>query len=86
MKIYSILDDMDTAVGLKLSGINSVILNDKEHIDKKIDEIVQNDQIGILVVSKNIYALGKEKLDNIIEKRKIPLVVVLDGWYKWILV
>lgn len=78
MKIYSILDDMDTAVGLKLSGINSCVLKEQEKVEKKIDEIIQNNQIGILVVSKNVYALGKEKLDDIIEKRKMPLVVVLD--------
>lgn len=78
MKIYSILDDMDTAVGLNLSGIHSIILEDIEQINGKIDEVLENDQVGILVVSKNVYELGKEKLDNIIQKRKTPLVVVLD--------
>lgn len=78
MKIYSILDDIDTAVGLKLSGINSIILENKQNVDEKIDEVLKNEQIGILVVSRNIYTLGKEKLDNIIQKRKTPLIVVLD--------
>lgn len=78
MKIYSIIDDMDTAVGFKLSGINSYVSYKKDEIDSKIDEILKNDQIGILVVSKNVYTLGKDKLNDIIEKRKMPLVVVLD--------
>lgn len=77
MKIYSILDDMDTAVGFNLSGINSIVLEDLDIVNKKIDEVMEDNNVGILVVSKSVYEHGKEKLDNIIEKRKTPLVVVI---------
>lgn len=77
MKIYSILDDMDTAVGFNLSGIHSIVLEDLDIVNKKIDEVMEDNNVGILVVSKNVYEHGKEKLDNIIEKRRTPLVVVI---------
>lgn len=77
MKIYSILDDMDTAVGFNLSGIHSIALEDLDIVNKKIDEVMEDNNVGILVVSKNVYEHGKEKLDNIIEKRRTPLVVVI---------
>lgn len=77
MKIYSILDEIDCAIGLKLAGISSIVLNEKQKIDNKIDEVLKED-IGILVVSKQIYAQSKEKLDEIKVKRKTPLIVVLD--------
>lgn len=78
MKIYSILDEIDCAVGLKLAGISVVVLNEKQKIDSKIDELLKEDDIGILVVSKQVYAQSKEKLDEIKVKRKTPLIVVLD--------
>lgn len=77
MIIYSILDDIDSAVGLKLAGISSIVLNEKEKIDNKIDEVLKQENIGILVVSKQVYEQSKQKIDEIKEKRKTPLVVVI---------
>lgn len=75
MKIFCISDSLETAVGLKLSGVESSILDDKEKIDNKIDDILQNPEIGILVVTDNVYNMSKEKLDEIKEFRRIPLIV-----------
>lgn len=77
MKIYSILDEIDSAVGLKLAGISSIVLNEKEKIDGYIDEILRKEDAGILVVSKQVYTQSKQKLDEIKEKRKTPLIVVI---------
>lgn len=77
MKIYSILDEIDSAVGLKLAGISSIVLNEKEKIDAYIDEILKKEDAGILVVSKQVYTQSKQKLDEIKEKRKTPLIVVM---------
>lgn len=77
MKIYSILDEIDSAVGLKLAGISSIVLNEKEKIDGYIDEILKKEDAGILVVSKRVYTQSKQKLDEIKEKRKTPLIVVI---------
>lgn len=77
MKIYSILDEIDCAVGLKLAGISSIVLSEKEKIDGYIDEILRKDDVGILVVSKQVYTQSKQKLDEIKEKRKTPLIVVI---------
>ena len=42
MKMFCISDDLDIAVGLKLTGIKSVILDEKSKIDEKIDEMTTN--------------------------------------------
>ncbi len=75
MRIFCISDSLETALGLKLSGIECSVLNDKEKIDKKIDDIVENKDIGILVVTDYVYSITKEKLDFIKEFRRIPLIV-----------
>ncbi len=77
MKIYSILDEIDCAVGLKFGGISSIVLSEKEKIDGYIDEILRKEDAGILVVSKQVYIQSKQKLDEIREKRKTPLIVVI---------
>ncbi len=75
MKMFCISDDLDIAVGLKLTGIKSIILNEKSKIDEKIDEIVKDDSIGILIITNNIYQISNEKIDYIKNNRKLPLIV-----------
>lgn len=75
MKIYCISDSIETALGLKLSGVQSIVLNQKNDIDLKIEEIMEDRSIGILVITENVYELSKEKIDYIREFRRIPLIV-----------
>lgn len=75
MKMFCISDTLEPALGLKLSGVESSVLNDKDKIDKKIDEILENSEIGILVVTENIYKISMEKFEDIKKFRRIPLIV-----------
>ena len=68
MKLYCISDDVDTAVGLKLTGIKSVILKNKEEIELEIEKVVKDKEIGILIVTEKIYNWANEKLDYIIRR------------------
>lgn len=77
MKIYCITDNKEMEVGLKLAGCEGITLEDEEEISKKIDEIVENKEYEILVLTKNIYNLQKEKVDNIRLNKKLPLVSVI---------
>ena len=75
MKIYCISDSLETALGFKLCGVESSVLNEKDKIDKTIEDIIENPEIGVLVVTQNIYDISKEKLDNIKLYKRIPLIV-----------
>lgn len=75
MKMYCISDNMDTAVGLKLTGIEAVVLQEKEEVEMQIKKVLQDEQIGILIVTNPIYELVKRQLDEIKETLKIPLLV-----------
>lgn len=75
MKMFCISDSIETALGLKLSGVESSVLTDKDKIDKKIDEILENPDIGILVVTENVYNISQEKLNDIREFKRFPLIV-----------
>ena len=75
MKLYCISDDVDTAVGLKLTGIKSVILKNKEEIELEIEKVVKDKEIGILIVTEKIYTLANEKLDYIKNNKNLPLIV-----------
>lgn len=75
MKMFCISDSLEPALGLKLAGVESSVLNDKTKIDKKIEEILENPEIGILVVTDNVYKISIEKMEDIKKHRRLPLIV-----------
>lgn len=77
MKIYCITDNQELEVGLKLAGCEAITLEEKIEIEKKINEITKNENIGILVISKGIYSELKEKIDQIRINHKLPLITII---------
>lgn len=75
MKIYCISDTVETAVGLKLSGIETKVIQEKQEAQNEIEEILKNANIGILIITENIYQLCQKKFDDIKENKKLPLLV-----------
>ena len=77
MKIYCITDNQELEVGLKLAGCEAITLKEKIEIEKRINDITKNENIGILVISKSIYTELKEKIDKIRISQKLPLITII---------
>ena len=75
MKMYCISDNIDTAVGLKLAGIESIVLQDKSEIEHEIDDVIKNPNIGILIVTEKIEETACEKVKYIKDNLKLPLLI-----------
>ena len=65
MKMYCISQDIDTAVGLRLTGIETTVVSEKEKIDSEIDQVLQDQNVGVLIVTEAIYEMAKTKLEGI---------------------
>lgn len=75
MKMYCITDHIDTAIGLKLTGIEAVVVQEKEEIENQLQKVLENEDIGILIVTEKIYETAKQQLDEMKQKLKTPLLV-----------
>ena len=76
MKIYFLTQNQELEIGLKLAGCDGLLV-DKNNVDKSIDEVLKNEDIGILVISKYLYDAVKEKVDNIRLNKKLPLITII---------
>ncbi len=75
MKSYLISDNRDTLVGLQLAGISGKIIDSREDALKEMKMAIQNDDIGILILTEKIVdMIGKEVMDYKI-KSKRPLII-----------
>jgi V/A-type H+/Na+-transporting ATPase subunit F len=75
MRSYLISDNLDTFVGMKMAGIEGIILHEKQEIVKKIEELKKDKEIGIIIITENIGALIPDETHKIKLSKGTPLLV-----------
>lgn len=75
MKAYLISDNIDTRVGMRLAGINGVIVHEREEVLKEIDKAASDKDIGIILITEKNAALAREEVNNLKLNMSIPLII-----------
>ena len=75
MRPALISDNNDTLVGMRLGGVKSVLAKTESEIDRAIDDVIKNPEIGILIVTENVFEKAKVRLTDIRIHKRFPLVV-----------
>ena len=75
MRVWLISDNHDTLVGLRLAGIEGVLVNETEDILEAIDTAVSMSDVGILVVTERISAKVPDVIQRLRENGELPLVI-----------
>lgn len=79
MKSYLISDNNETLLGMRMAGISGEIVEDKELVLKKIHELIDNPDIGIIILTHKIKLLAAEEIMDIKLKTKETLIVEIPG-------
>ncbi len=75
MKFYLISDNVDTQIGLRLSGIEGVVVHEKEETIEEIDRAMKNKEIGIILITQKLTTICQEYIYDLKLNRKRPLIV-----------
>ncbi len=75
MKAFLISDNHDTYVGMRLAGIDGVVIHEKEEVVSKLEALLKDKEIGIIIVTEKIIDLAREEILQYKIKRTIPLIV-----------
>lgn len=75
MKSFLISDNRDTWVGMKLAGINGLIVHDRENALIAIKDAMKNDEIGILILTERIVDMVTEEVMELKLKSKTTLII-----------
>ncbi|MBQ7131710.1 MAG: V-type ATP synthase subunit F [Oscillospiraceae bacterium] len=74
MKFFLISDNADTAMGMRLAGIDGVILHTQQEVKAKFDDLLSDESIAVVLVTPVIASMCEELISNIKLNRKLPLV------------
>ncbi|BED92606.1 MAG: ATP synthase subunit F [Candidatus Paraimprobicoccus trichonymphae] len=81
MKFFLLSDNTDTLVGMRLAGIEGVVLNGKNEVIKKLNEVLKMNDVGIVLITKKLVNLCKDYFFEIKSKYKIPIMVEIPDRY-----
>jgi len=73
MKMYLVSDNSDTWVGMRLAGVDGVILHTSEEVEQKIKEIINSEEIGIVLITEKLRLMCNDYINNIMITKKKPL-------------
>ena len=75
MKSFLISDNRDTWVGLRLSGIDGIIVHDREEALKVFKNAMQDKEIGILILTEKTVDMLNDVVMEHKLKFKNPLII-----------
>ncbi len=75
MQMYVICDNVDTHTGMRLSGVDGVVVHEADECRRALNTVLENRGIGLLLITEKLATLVREELIEIKQNRKTPLVV-----------
>lgn len=75
MKSYLISDNHDTWVGMRLCGIDGIILHEREEVLDTLKQVIGNPEIGIVILTEKIIDLAHDEIMDYKMKCNKPLII-----------
>ncbi len=74
MKFYLISDNVDTHMGMRLAGIDGVVVHTPDEVQAAVERAVRDPEIGILLISDKLAALCPGYLNEVKRLHRQPLI------------
>ncbi len=75
MKIFLISDNTHTLAGMRLAGVEGVVVHEREEILKELEKIKEKEDLGILLITELLVERVQEEINEIKLSVKLPIVV-----------
>jgi len=73
--MYLISDNVDTYTGMRLAGVEGVIIHSKKHLKEQLDKAISDKTIGVLLITEKLSLEFPEIINDVKLNRKLPLIV-----------
>ncbi len=75
MKMYLISDNVDTLTGMRLAGVDGVVVHEKDELRRTIESAMEDESVGIILLTERLGREFPELLDEIKLERTMPLLI-----------
>ena len=75
MQMYLISDNIDTYTGMRLAGVEGVVVHKREELKEALENAISNKEIGIILLTEKFGREFPDIIDTFRLERKMPLLV-----------
>ncbi|WP_312692989.1 V-type ATP synthase subunit F [Caproiciproducens sp.] len=75
MRFYLISDNVDTQVGLRLAGIDGVVVHETVEVQKALKEAMAMEDVAVILMTETLISLCPEMVYNLKLNQKRPLIL-----------
>lgn len=75
MKCFLISDNIDTQMGMKLAGINGVVVHKREEVLEALGKAMDDKETAIILITKKLTDLCSNEIYDFKLNRSKPLIV-----------
>ena len=75
MKIFLISDNTHTLAGMRLAGIEGVVVHEREEILKELEKVKEEREVGILLITELLAERVQPEINDLKLARNMPIIV-----------
>ena len=75
MRMFVISDNNDTCVGMRLAGIEGVVVHEYDEIARELQKVTEQEDIGIVLMTQKLISISRDLVYDIKLNRQRPLIV-----------
>ena len=75
MKMYLISDNVDTYTGMRLAGMEGVVVHERDELREALEKTLTDKTIGIVLLTEKFGQEFPEILDQFRLERQMPLLI-----------
>ena len=73
--MFLISDNIDTYTGMRLAGVDGVVVHERKELREQLEKVLQDKSIGIVLLTEKFGREFPDILDEFRLERKIPLLI-----------
>lgn len=75
MQFYLISDNVDTQMGMRLAGIDGVVVHEEQEVKSALDKAMADPEVAIVLMTDKLVKLCDQYVYELKLNRKRPLIV-----------
>ena len=75
MRFYLISDNVDTQVGMRLAGIEGIVVHEADEVRKALTDAMEMEDVAVVLITERLLTLCPEMVYDPKLNRRRPLIV-----------
>ena len=77
MKFFLISDNIDTQMGMRLAGIDGVVVHERREVLMELEKVMHDEEVAIVLMTTKLIETCPEVMSELKLRQLKPLIVVV---------